>query len=217
MVYKNNKLYLSDICLENLVKNYKVPTYVYSKKIIDENLTKYKKAFKDKGEIFFALKSNSNQKIMSFLNSKNIGIDAVSAGEIKASLEVGFKPDKIIFSGVGKTEEEIKFSIKKNINQINVESPGELERIGFYAKKLSKTVPIGFRFNPDVNPNTHPYITTGFRENKFGMDSSFVPILSNILKQNEHLDLKGITLHIGSQLLETDIIGEAVKKTIPVF
>ncbi len=216
MVYKKNKLYLSNICLIDLVKTYKVPIYVYSKKIISNNLTNFKNAFKGKAKIFFALKSNSNKQILSFLKSKGIGIDAVSLGEIKLAISNGFQPANIIFSGVGKTEEEIKFAIKTGI-QINVESPQELERAGKLSQKLKKNVFIGLRFNPDVNPETHPYITTGFRENKFGMANYFIPILTTILKKYKTLSLRGVTLHIGSQLLKTDVIGEAIKKTIPVY
>ena len=216
MVYKKNKLYLSEICLIDLVKNYKVPIYVYSKKIILNNLANFKNAFNGKAKIFFAMKSNSNKQILSCLRSKGVGIDAVSMGEIKLALAYGFKPNKIIFSGVGKTEDEVKFAIKQGI-QINVESPGELERAGKLSQKLKKNVAIGLRFNPDVNPETHPYITTGFRENKFGMANYFTPILTTILKKYKTLSLRGVTLHIGSQLLKTDVIGDAIKKTIPVY
>lgn len=216
MIYKRNKLYLSDICLMDLVKNYRVPIYVYSKKVISTNLTSFKNAFNGKAKIFFALKSNSNKQILTFLRSKSVGIDAVSMGEIKLAMSYGFKPANIIFSGVGKTEDEIKFAIKKDI-QINVESPQELERAGKLSQKLKKNVFIGLRFNPDVNPETHPYITTGFRENKFGMADYFIPILTTILKKYKTLSLRGVTIHIGSQLLKTDVIGEAVKKTIPVY
>ncbi len=217
MVYKNNKLYLSDICLIDLVENYKVPLYVYSQKIIHTNLSKFENAFNKNAKIFFALKSNSNKQVLDFLKKQNVGIDAVSLGEVKLALLNGFAADKIIFSGVGKTKDEIEFAIKKQIYQISVESPQELERVGFLADKLRKNISIGFRFNPNVNPDTHSYITTGFRENKFGMDSSFIPALSEILKKYNRLNLKGVALHIGSQLLKTDAIGEAIRKTIPIY
>ena len=218
MLYKNNKLYLSNICLLDVVKNYKIPTYVYSKNIVKTNLDRFKLAFKGKSKVFFALKSNNNKNLLSFLRTQNVGIDAVSAGEIKIALSNKFNPDKIIFSGIGKKLSEIKYAVQNNIHQINVESPQELERVGNICKKMKKSINIGFRFNPDVNPETHPYITTGFRENKFGMDSSFIPTITKILNNyKKELILRGVTLHIGSQLLDINVIGEAVHKTIPLF
>ena len=135
----------------------------------------------------------------------------------RIAIENGFKPEQVILSGVAKSKDELTYALKIGIKQINVESPSELRRIAAVASSLNLKAPIAFRMNPDVNPQTHPYITTGFRENKFGMDDSFLPELVEILKANTSLNLRGLTCHIGSQLLELGSLREAIEKTKAVF
>jgi diaminopimelate decarboxylase len=164
------------------------------------------------------MKANSNRQILKLFKKEGLGVDVVSAGEIKRALECGFKGDDIIFSGVAKTADEIRFALKTRIDIFNVESPQELERIGAIAKKSKSQTQVSFRLNPNVDPKTHPYITTGFRQNKFGMDHSFLPELLRILARYPNaLKLVGLDFHIGSQLTDLKPLVEATEKTIKIF
>lgn len=201
-----------------LLKDSEGPVYLYD---IDNVCLRYQaldQAFgSHRHKIHYAVKANNNPELLKSLAALGTGVDTVSGGEIRLALAAGFTPETIILSGVAKTVTEIEFAVSTEIKQINVESPQELQRIGEVARRLGRTARVAFRLNPDVNPKTHPYITTGFRENKFGMDESFIPELLEILKRfGSHLDLQGLTMHIGSQIFELDVIGEAIEKTIAV-
>ena len=215
--YKKADLYFKETLLSQLAIQYKTPLYVYSTSVIYERLEAYLQAFNHEAKVYFSMKSNSNHEVLQLMQKQGVGVDVVSIGEIKKAFLAGFKPSDVIFSGVAKTVEELEFAIEKNIKQINVESPQELDRIGQIAERLQKSTSVAFRYNPDVSPDTHPHITTGFRENKFGMDSSFLPDLEQLLSKHKKLVLKGITLHIGSQILNIEVIKEAISKTIPVY
>ena len=194
------------------------PTYVYDLDNIKLRGEALKAAFKTtRCAVHYALKANNHPQILRLMQSLGFGADTVSAGEIRLALAAGMKPDQIIFSGVGKTVREIEFAIRTKIKQINIESPQELERVIESARRLGACVDVAFRMNPDVNPDTHPYITTGFRENKFGMDESFLPELKVLLRNaTDAVRLRGLTLHIGSQLLEIQSIRDAIEKTLAV-
>lgn len=194
------------------------PTYIYDLDSIDQRYRQLEKAFsKSRNTIHYAMKANSHPAILQRLRDLGSGVDTVSGGEIRLALQAGFKPESIIFSGVGKTVSEIELAIQTGIKQINVESPQELKRISEIAQRLGKLAPVAFRLNPDVNPQTHPYITTGFRENKFGMDESFIPELLEILSRSkDSLQLRGLTMHIGSQLFDLDCLADAIRKTVDV-
>ena len=215
--YKNKELYLQKTLLSQLAVKYKTPLYVYSTSVICQRLQTYLEAFHHQADIYFSIKSNSNPQVLELIQKQGVGVDVVSSGEIKKAFLAGFKSSDVIFSGVAKTSEDLEFAINKNIKQINVESPQELDRIGQIAQRLQKPASIAFRYNPDVSPETHPHITTGFRENKFGMDSSFLPHLQELLSKHKQLVLKGVTLHIGSQILSIDVMKEAISKTIPIY
>ncbi len=204
--------------IKDLVRKYGSPIYLYDLDSMLKSVRDFKEAFDGKVEIHYAAKANAHPEILKAFKKEKIGVDTVSWGEALDCLEAGFKPEDIIFSGVAKTEQELKEAVKKQNKQINVESPQELIRIGELSQKYKKKTKVAFRMNPNVNPNTHPYITTGFRENKFGMDASFLPELRGILrKYSKYLDLKGLTLHVGSQLRDLTGILEAIQKTIPVY
>ncbi|MBK9294225.1 MAG: diaminopimelate decarboxylase [Oligoflexia bacterium] len=204
--------------LLTLAKKFGTPLYVYDLKHIYKNLSALQTAFNQNIQIHYAMKANNYSPLLKKLAQKQIGVDVVSMGEMSLALKSGFKPSKIIFSGVAKTEDEIRFAIKSGIFLLNVESPQELERIGKLSLKHRKMTDVGFRLNPDVNPHTHPYITTGFKENKFGMDKSFLPELVRILKKyNKSLNLISLGFHIGSQLTKIAPYEEAVKKSIPIY
>ena len=211
-------LYLGGVSLAQIAKKYSSQAYVYDIDGMVDRVREFKEAFQNNVEIHYATKANANPEILKAFKKEKIGVDTVSWGEAQSAVEAGFSHKDIIFSGVAKSEEELTKAIKYKIKQINVESPQELIRIGEISKKLKQKVSVAFRMNPNVNPGTHPYITTGFRENKFGMDSSFLPELRGILtKYKKYIELKGLTLHIGSQLLELNSLKEAIQKTIPIY
>ncbi|MDZ4678375.1 MAG: diaminopimelate decarboxylase [Oligoflexia bacterium] len=216
--YVNKKLKFMGIDLGILGRKNKTPVYIYSKKRIGEKLEILKEAFTKTLGIHYSVKANSNRQVLKFLKAQKIGVDVVSGGEVTRALECGFKGRDIIFSGVGKSEEEITATLKIGIYLFNVESPQELDRIARVARRLKKCACVSFRLNPNVDAKTHPYITTGFRENKFGMDKKFIPELLKILKRNpKNLKLIGLDFHIGSQLTEINPYEAAFKKSVPVY
>ncbi len=222
--YKNDRLQVGSsqglaLDLPSLAAEKAQVLYVYDLDEIAIRVTALQQAFaSSKMSLHYAMKANSNPQILQLMAQLGCGADTVSGGEIKLALQAGIPSDKIIFSGVGKTKQEIRFAIEQNIKQINVESVPELRRIGEIASALGQKASVAFRLNPDVNPDTHPYITTGFRENKFGLGEETIAELVAILRQySAHLCLKGITLHIGSQLLDLASLEEAIEKTIPIY
>ncbi|MCB0362455.1 MAG: diaminopimelate decarboxylase, partial [Bdellovibrionales bacterium] len=204
--------------LQDIARRAARPVYVYN---LDEVIRRYRlfsAAFDHRAVICYALKANSQPLLLKSLADLGAGADVVSAGEIKQALAAGFSPHKIVFSGVAKEKYEIQLALKSRIRQINVESPAELRRIGQLAREMGCQAPVAFRLNPDVNPETHPYIRTGFRENKFGMDASFLFELEAILKEfSKELKLVGLTLHIGSQIRDIGPLTEAVRKSLPWY
>lgn len=191
------------------------PFYVYD---LDGLLARFKalrEAFARPVSIHFAVKANNHPEILRALARAGAGADVVSEGEIRHSLECGFPGDKIVFSGVGKTKKEIRFALKAGVKQINVESVPELIRVADIARELKVKAPVALRMNPDVDANTHPYIRTGFRENKFGLDFAEMDALLGVLHNNSSvLELRGLTLHIGSQIREIAPFREAIEKTL---
>ena len=217
--YRNQELHfgLKQIPIHSFLKNYQHPFYLYDLDGIKKRFEILQKSFQKKVSIHYAMKANFNVHILSALAEAGACVDVVSVGEMKAALMAGFRSEQIIFSGVGKTQHEISFAVQNQIRQINVESPSELRRIIEVCENLKQSVEVCFRMNPDVNPETHPYITTGFRENKFGMDESFLPELVEILKTTSYVKLVGLTIHIGSQIMDLKVLHEAIVKTKPLF
>lgn len=169
-------------------------------------------------QIHYAMKANTAAPVLRVFQKAGTGVDVVSGGEIKTALKAGFNAGDVIFSGVGKTRQELDLAIGLGIKQINVESPQELVRIIEMARALGKRPRVAFRMNPDVDAKTHPYITTGFRENKFGMGEHFVPELISLLKNAAGaVEPVGLTLHIGSQLQDISPIEDAIHKTLAVW
>ncbi len=215
----DGKLMIGKVLLAQLAKEAGGPFFAYDWLEIQRRIHAFRESFTPSQlSIHYAMKANANPSILKRLASMGLGVDVVSAGELKQALAFGFRPENSIFSGVAKSEDEISFALENKIRQMNVESPGELARIAKIAKAKKIRAKVAFRINPDVDAHTHPYITTGFRENKFGMDSSFLPELEQILAENtKQICLTGLTIHIGSQLLDINCIGEAIDKTIPVY
>jgi len=200
-----------NINFQQLANKYQTPYYVYDFNNITKQYEELKQAFKArKSLISYAVKANSNLSVVKHLGDQGAGADCVSIGEVKRALKVGIPKYKIIFSGVGKTDDEIKQALEYDILMINVESEAELSRVDLMAQELNKIARISIRVNPNVDPKTHPYISTGLHENKFGVDINTAKRMYIKAKQSEHLDPIGIHCHIGSQLTELAPIKESV-------
>ena len=202
--YKNNQLCLSrgkqTRGLLSLARKTGTPVYVYDLKGLRQRLKFFQKHTAP-ANTFYAMKANSHPEILKAFKKAGAGVDVVSGGEIKMAQKAGFEGQKMVFSGVGKTEEEIKLGLKTDILQFNVESAPELKKIAKIAMKVRKKARVAFRMNPDIDLNSHPYIKTGLREHKFGLEIEQMPELKNIVRQySPHLILQGLTLHIGSQI-----------------
>lgn len=199
------------INFKELSEKYQTPYYVYDFDYITKQYNELKDAFKArKSLISYAVKANSNLSVVKHLGDQGSGADCVSIGEVKRALKVGIPKYRIIFSGVGKIDEEIKEALNLDILMINVESEAELHRVALIAKELDKVARISIRVNPNVDPKTHPYISTGLHENKFGVDLNTAKRMYIYAKNNENIDPVGIHCHIGSQLTELAPIKESV-------
>jgi diaminopimelate decarboxylase len=201
-----------NIDYKKLAQKYQTPYYVYDFDHITNQYNELKEAFKARKSILaYAVKANSNLSVIKHLASLGAGADCVSIGEVKRALKVGISPYKIIFSGVGKTDDEIKQALEFGILMINVESAAELNRVEVIAQELNKIARISIRVNPNIDPQTHPYISTGLHENKFGVDIDTAKRMYIQCKNSNHLEPVGIHCHIGSQLTQLEPIIEAVE------
>ena len=200
--YLKEKLFVENVSVQNIVKKNKTPFYLYSEQQIKTNYLNFKKTFKNVNPLIcFAAKANTNLTIMKILAKLGSGADVVSGGELLKALKAGIKPNRIVFSGVGKTEEELKLAIKKNILLINVESESEAILINKIGRKINKIIPIGFRLNPNVDAKTHKKISTGKAENKFGISIENFSSFYKKIKQFENLKIDAVSVHIGSQIM----------------
>ena len=201
MNYKKNRLFIDNILVDKVIKNFGTPTYCYSYDQIKTNILNFKENFrKVRPLICFAVKANNNIKILSEISKLGLGADVVSKGELVAALKAQINPKKIVFSGVGKTYDEIYFAAKKKILLINAESQSEIETIIKIARKIGKAIDIGIRVNPNVDAKTIKEITTGKNSNKFGLSEKDVISLVNQYKSSKHLNIKCLSVHIGSQI-----------------
>ncbi|EAK9940165.1 diaminopimelate decarboxylase [Campylobacter lari] len=193
-----------------LAKEYNTPFYIYDFDKIKERFTMLKDAFKArKSQIFYAVKANSNLSVLKLLASLDSGFDCVSAGEIYRALKAGAKNYKIIFSGVGKSADELKYALEQNILYVNLESYEEMLLLEQIAKESQKIARISIRVNPNVDAKTHPYISTGLHENKFGVDIESAKKMYLYAKNSQFLEPVGVHFHIGSQILDISSIHEA--------
>ncbi|MCV3427659.1 diaminopimelate decarboxylase [Campylobacter sp. IFREMER_LSEM_CL1904] len=193
-----------------LAKEYNTPFYIYDFDKIKERFTMLKDAFKArKSQIFYAVKANSNLSVLKLLASLDSGFDCVSAGEIYRALKAGAKNYKIIFSGVGKSADELKYALEQNILYVNLESYEEMLLLEQIAKESQKIARISIRVNPNVDAKTHPYISTGLHENKFGVDIESAKKMYLYAKNSQFLESVGVHFHIGSQILDISSIHEA--------
>ena len=201
MKYKKSHFYIENISAERIAKQFGTPSYVYSYDKIKININNFKKKFKAIDPLIcFSVKSNSNLQILNLINKFGLGADVVSKGELLIALKAKIKPEKIVFSGVGKTIDELKFAISKKILLINAESENEIAEIENIAKKNNKKVNIGIRLNPDTDAKTLKKISTGQKENKFGLTAKkFLEILDKY-KTSKFISIICLSVHIGSQI-----------------
>ena len=216
--YKDNILHFDKLNLLDVANTHQTPFYLYSENIIEDNFNSYLKSFGDNPHtICYSVKANSNLSILSYLAKLGSGFDIVSAGELSRVIYAGGDPQKTVFSGVGKTEEEIQYALDNDILCFNIESEDELVTINNIASKRNAKANISIRVNPDINVETHPYITTGMRDNKFGIEES--EIISTYVKASKlkALNIIGIDFHIGSQILDTKPYVDSLKKIFNII
>jgi len=200
---KQHSLYAEQCPVTELAKEYGTPLYVYSRATIERHWHAFDQAAGERPHLVcYAVKANSNIAVLNVMARLGSGFDIVSKGELMRVIEAGGDPKKVVFSGVGKTSEEIAYALNLDIYCFNVESSAELERIQSVAQALNKVAPISLRVNPDVDAGTHPYISTGLKENKFGISIEQAPELYQYATTLSHINIQGVDCHIGSQLTE---------------
>ena len=203
MKYINKKLKIESVNIQNIAKKFGTPAYCYSYKQLKENINNFKKNFKSFSPLIcFAIKSNTNVNLIREIKKFGLGADVVSMGELMMAIKAGINPKKIIFSGVGKTSNEISYAIDKKIFLINAESKSEIMEINRIAKLKRKKIQIGIRLNPNTDAKTLNQISTGKKENKFGVNRKTFFELINNFKNYKNIELKCLSVHIGSQILD---------------
>lgn len=213
--YQQGELFAENVALSAIAEQYGTPTYVYSKATLERHWRAFDEAFNDQPHLVcYAVKANSNLAVLNVLAKLGSGFDIVSAGELARVLAAGGRADRTVFSGVGKTAAEIAYALEQEIRCFNVESVAELERINQVAGELGKVAPISIRVNPDVDAETHPYISTGLKENKFGIDINLAPAVYQQAAAMANLQVIGVDCHIGSQLTKVTPFVDALKRVL---
>ncbi|MDF2182403.1 diaminopimelate decarboxylase [Neptuniibacter sp. CAU 1671] len=201
--YRNGQLYCEELALERIADEYGTPTYVYSRDALEQAYLAYAQALQgQRSLVCYAVKANSNIAVLNVLARLGSGFDIVSIGELERVLRAGGDPARVVFSGVGKQPHEIKRALDVGIRCFNIESEAELERVNAVAAEEGKVATISFRVNPDVDAGTHPYISTGLKENKFGIAIDDAPRIYQRAAEMSNVHVSGIDCHIGSQLTE---------------
>ena len=221
MKYINKSLTIEKVKVQEIAKKFGTPTYSYSHKQLKENINNFKKNFTSFSPLIcFAVKSNTNVSLIREIRKLGLGADVVSIGELMMALKAGINPKKIVFSGVGKTANEISYAINKKILLINAESKSEINEIERIAKSKNKVINIGIRLNPNTDAKTIKQISTGKKENKFGVDQKTFFDLVNYSKLSKNINLKCLSVHIGSQILNykpyekmLEIVDKIIKKS----
>ena len=216
--YKNNQLYVEEINVNELAKEFETPLYIYSKNHFISQYKEFENAFKDiNHKIFYAMKANFNLSVINTFVKLGSGVDANSEGELFRALKTGVDPSKVILTSVGKTKNEIKLGLENNVLMIKAESEEEIELINKIAGEMNKVAPVAIRVNPDVDAKTHPYISTGLSRNKFGVDSKTALSIYRRRKDFPNIRFTGIDMHIGSQITSIDPFVEAVEKLSELY
>ena len=216
--YQNGELFAEDVSLRDIAQHYGSPCYVYSRAYLEQRFKEYSDALQGQDHLVcYAVKANSNIAVLNVLARLGAGFDIVSVGELERVLAAGGQADRVVFSGVGKTAEEMRRALEVGIYCFNVESEAELERLNEVAGEFGSKAPVSIRVNPDVDANTHPYISTGLRDNKFGIDIARAPAVYARAASLEHLDVKGVDCHIGSQLTDTSPFLDTVDRLLALL
>ena len=211
--YKNDRLYAEDLSLEQLAENYGSPTYVYSRATLERHWQAFDSAFASVDHLVcYAVKANSNIAVLNLLARLGSGFDVVSVGELERVLTAGGDPSRVLFSGVGKRVDEIERALEVGIHCFNVESESELHRVNDVAMGMEKKAPISLRVNPDVDAKSHPYISTGLKDNKFGIALEDAEVLYVQASAMAGIEVIGIDCHIGSQLTEVSPFVDALER-----
>src|SRR3954466_7827066 len=215
--YRGKTLFCEGVAIDSLAKKFGTPLYVYSQGTLTDHFQKLDRALAPLDHLVcFAMKSNSNLAVLRTLANLGSGFDLVSEGELRRVIAAGGDPRKCVFAGVGKTEREIEFALRQNIFCFNVESEPELLRINGVAARLKKVAPVAVRVNPNVDAGTHAKITTGTYENKFGIQFEHVEGVYARASKLKNLRLRGLQMHIGSQLTSVNPYEQAVAKVLPM-
>jgi diaminopimelate decarboxylase len=215
---KSDDFFIENTKLLDVVAKHKTPLYIYSKKKILRQISDFSSSLDGLNSLIcFAVKANSNIAILNLMAKKGLGFDIVSGGELKRVLAAKGDPKKVVFSGIGKSQDEIQLAIEEGILSFNIESQQELLKIQSVAHKLDKKAPISIRVNPNVDAKTHPYISTGLKDNKFGVAENEAIELYKQAKELSHIQIKGVDCHIGSQITEIAPFTDSLKKLIHIY
>lgn len=216
--YQDHSLFAEQLPLSQIAEQFGTPCFVYSRQALQDNFLAYENAFSDDDHLIcYAVKANSNLAVLGVLAKLGAGFDIVSGGELARVIRAGGDPAKVIFSGLGKTEAEITAALDAGILCFNIESEAELLRISEVAQQLGKTAPISLRVNPDVDAGTHPYISTGLKENKFGIDINRALAVYEQASTLPGISIVGIDCHIGSQLTTVEPFLDAVDRVLALI
>jgi diaminopimelate decarboxylase len=215
--YKNEHLFIEQVAADTVVQHYGTPTYVYSRQALEEHFHSYAQAMGEDDLVCYAVKANSNIAVLNVLARLGAGFDIVSAGELERVLIAGGDPEKIVFSGVAKTAAEMQRALEVGIHCFNVESAAELERLNEVALSIKMTAPVSLRVNPDVDANTHPYISTGLKDNKFGINISDALSIYEHAQTLSGIAIVGVDCHIGSQLTTIEPFLDALDRVLALI
>ena len=216
--YQNQQLFAEDVAVTDIVKQYGTPCYIYSRATLERHWRAFDNAFATHPHLIcYSVKANSNIAVLNILARLGSGFDIVSVGELERVLTAGGDPQKIVFSGVGKREDEIQTALKTGIRCFNIEVKEELDRINAIAGQLGKVAQVSFRVNPDVDAQTHPYISTGLKENKFGIDIKTALTEYQRASKMANIEIIGIDCHIGSQLTDTRPFLDALERILKML
>ena len=213
--YRQNLLYAEGVSVEEIASRYGTPCYIYSRATLERHWHAFDNAFAQRPHLVcFAVKANSNLAVLNVLARLGSGFDIVSVGELERVIAAGGEPSKVLFSGVGKQQHEMRRALEVGIRCFNVESAAELERLNEVAGSMGKKAPVSLRVNPDVDANTHPYISTGLKENKFGIAIDEAVELYRSAHDMPNIEVSGVDCHIGSQLTEIEPFLDALERVL---
>jgi diaminopimelate decarboxylase len=216
--YKDGELYAEDVRLSQVAEQYGTPLFVYSRATLERHIGTIDGAFSSCDHLTcYSVKANSNSALLTIMAENGLGADIVSGGELFRALRAGIPAERIVYSGVGKTADEIKYALESGILMFNVESESELHTIDRVAGEMGKVAPISFRVNPDVDPKTHPYISTGLKANKFGIPHKDALRIYKAASELDNINVIGIDAHIGSQLIDLSPFREAAERLIDLI